>query len=123
MRLAPLTSRRDSLARCGSIEESRRPDGTVHRARGPQGLYPIVRLLPTMSLSDPPTTITVRTSTRRLLEAMKGPRETYDELIEELAEEYYPEAVLKELRRRAEDLRSGRVRTLPASEAYQRLGV
>lgn len=76
-----------------------------------------------MAVSDPPTTITIRSSTRRLLESMKRPDETYDELLQELAEEYYPEAVVDELRRRVTGLRRDRVKTVPASEAYQRLGV
>ncbi len=43
-----------------------------------------------MAVTDRPTTITIRTSTRQLLESMKRPGESYDELIRELAEEYYP---------------------------------
>ncbi len=76
-----------------------------------------------MAVSDPPTTITIRSSTRQLLEVMKRPGETYDELLQELAEEYYPEEVVRELRRRVADLRAGRGKTISASKAYKRLGV
>jgi len=44
-------------------------------------------------------------------------------LLQELAEEYYPEEIVKELRRRVDNLRSGKVKTIPASEAYKRLRV
>jgi hypothetical protein len=74
-----------------------------------------------MAATDPPTTITIRSSTRELLESMKRPGETYDELLQELAEEYYPKEIISELRRRVADLRSGRRKTIPASEAYKRL--
>lgn len=76
-----------------------------------------------MAATDPPTTITIRSSTRQLLEAMKGPDETYDELLQELAVEYYPETVVRELRQRVSDLRAGRAKLVPASKAYQRLRV
>jgi hypothetical protein len=74
-------------------------------------------------MSDPPTTITLRTSTRHLLETMKRPGETYDQLIQELAEEYYPPRVIAELKRRVDDLRSGRVKGVPAAEMRRRLGI
>ncbi len=76
-----------------------------------------------MVMSDPPTTITVRSSTRHLLEAMKRPGETYDQLIQELAEEYYPPRVIAELKRRVDDLRMGRVKGVPAAEMRRRLGI
>lgn len=76
-----------------------------------------------MVMSDPPTTITVRTSTRHLLETMKRPGETYDQLIQELAEEYYPPRVVIELKRRVEDMRIGRVKGVPAAEMRRRLGI
>ena len=76
-----------------------------------------------MAVSDPPTTITIRSSTRQLLETMKRPGETYDDLLQELADEYYPPEILAELRRRVAELRSGKVRTIPAAKAYKRLGV
>ncbi len=76
-----------------------------------------------MALADPPTTITVRSSTRRLLESMKRPGETYDDLLQELAEEYYPPSVLAELKRRLADIQSGRIKGVPAAEMRRRLGV
>lgn len=74
-------------------------------------------------MSDPPTTITIRTSTRHLLETMKRPGETYDQLIQELAEEYYPPRVIAELKRRVDDIRRGRVKGVPAAEMRRRLGI
>jgi hypothetical protein len=74
-----------------------------------------------MATADPPTTITIRSSTRVLLESMKRPGETYDDLLQELAEEYYPKEILTELRRRVDDLRSGKRKTIPAAGAYKRL--
>jgi predicted CopG family antitoxin len=76
-----------------------------------------------MAVVDHPTTITIRTSTRRLLESMKRPGESYDELIQELAEEYYPPRVIAELKRRVADIRAGRVKGVPADEVYRRWGV
>jgi hypothetical protein len=76
-----------------------------------------------MAAADRPTTITVRTSTRQLLESMKRPGESYDELIQELAEEYYPPQVITELKRRVADIRAGRVRAIPADEVSRRWGV
>lgn len=76
-----------------------------------------------MATADPPTTITLRTSTRHLLENMKRPGETYDELIQELAEEYYPPAIIAELKRRVDDIRSGRIKGIPPEEMRKRLGI
>ena len=76
-----------------------------------------------MAVSDPPTTITIRSSTRQLLEAMKRPGETYDSLLQELAEEYYPPRVITELKRRVADIRSGRVKGISADEMRERLGI
>jgi putative addiction module component (TIGR02574 family) len=76
-----------------------------------------------MALSDPPTTITIRSSTRQLLESMKRPGETYDELLQELAEEYYPPRVIAELKRRVSDIRAGRVKGVPVEEMRRRLGL
>ncbi|MGP8072469.1 MAG: hypothetical protein ACLPZM_05005 [Thermoplasmata archaeon] len=76
-----------------------------------------------MALADPPTTITIRSSTRQLLESMKRPGETYDELLQELAEEYYPPRVIAELKRRVSDLHAGRVKGVPAEEMRRRLGL
>jgi hypothetical protein len=90
---------------------------------GAKGLSAIAQLLRLMALADPPTTITVRSSTRRLLESMKRPGETYDDLLQELAEEYYPPRVITELRRRISDIRAGRVKGVPAEEMRRRLGL
>jgi len=90
---------------------------------GPKGLYAIAGLLWLMALSDPPTTITIRSSTRQLLESMKRPGETYDELLQELAEEYYPPRVIAELKRRVSDIRAGRVKGVPVEEMRRRLGL
>ncbi len=76
-----------------------------------------------MAAMDPPTTITIRTSTRQLLESMKRPGETYDELLQNLAEEHYPPKVIAELKRRVADVRAGRVKGIPAAEMRRRLGV
>jgi hypothetical protein len=54
---------------------------------------------------------------------MKRPGESYDELIQELAEEYYPPRVVAELKRRVADIRAGRVKSVPADEVYRRWGV
>lgn len=83
--------------------------------------YPIAFLLRIMAIADPPTTITVRTSTRRLLESMKRADESYDDLIQELADEYYPPKLIAELRKRATDAREGRLKGVPASEMRRRL--
>jgi hypothetical protein len=98
-----------------------RPVG--HHSIRPKGLWAIVRLLRSMAVDDPPTTITIRSSTRHLLESIKRPEETYDELLQELAEEYYSPELVRELRRRVAAVRSRRARTIPAAEAYRRLGV
>lgn len=76
-----------------------------------------------MALADRPTTITIRTSTRQLLESMKRSGESYDELINELAEEHYPPRVIAELKQRVADIRAGRVRAVPAEDVYRRWGV
>lgn len=74
-----------------------------------------------MATVDPPTTITIRTSTRHLLESMKAGDQTYDELIQHLAEEYYPPKVLAKLRERVADFESGRIEGLPLDEMRRRL--
>jgi hypothetical protein len=76
-----------------------------------------------MALADRPTTITIRSSTRHLLESMKRRGESYDELIQELAEEYYPPETIAELRRRVAELGGGKAKTIPAGQAYKRLGL
>jgi hypothetical protein len=53
---------------------------------------------------------------------MKRPGETYDDLLQELAEDYYPEETIAELRRRVSELRSGKVKTIAAAGAFKRLG-
>lgn len=75
-----------------------------------------------MASADPPTTITVRTSARHLLENMKRPGETYDELIQELAKEYYPPSMITELKHRVDDIRVGRIKGIPAEVMRKRLG-
>lgn len=76
-----------------------------------------------MAVADPPSTITIRSSTRKLLESLKRPDESFDALLQELAEGYYSEETLGELRRRIGELRSGKGKTVPATVAYKRLGV
>ena len=80
-------------------------------------------LLGSMAITDPPTTITIRSSTRQLLESMKRPGETYDALIQELAEEYYPPKLIAELKKRVSEIRAGKVKGVPAEEVYRRWGV
>lgn len=103
------------------MRETLRPSSCCQGKSG--GLSTIAPLLWTMALSDPPTTITIRSSTRHLLESMKRPGETYDALIQELAEEYYPPRVIAELKRRVDDIRSGRVKGISADEMRERLGI
>lgn len=79
--------------------------------------------MPAMVLADRPTTITIRSSTRELLERMKRPGETYDDLLQELAEEYYPPRLFAELEKRVSDVREGRVKGIPAEEMRWRLGL
>lgn len=76
-----------------------------------------------MAKVDPPTTITVRTSTRHLLQNMKRRGETYDDLIQELADEYYPPSIIAELKLRVDDIRAGRIKGIPAEEMRKRLGI
>lgn len=54
---------------------------------------------------------------------MKRPGETYDELIQELAEEYYPPSVIAELKHRVDDIRAGRVKGIRSEEMRKRLGL
>jgi hypothetical protein len=54
---------------------------------------------------------------------MKRPGEAYDTPPHELAEEYYSEETLTELRRRVEGVRTGAVKTVPTNIAYRLLGV
>ena len=86
-------------------------------------LRTIGHLLEPMATPDPPTTITIRTSTRHLLESMKRPGESYDDLLQELAEEYYPPKLMAELRKRMSEIRAGKVKGVPAEEVYRRWGV
>jgi hypothetical protein len=76
-----------------------------------------------MAVADRPTTVTIRTSTRQLLETMKRPGESYDELIQALAEEYYPPRVIAQLKRRVADIRAGRARGVHAGDVFRRWGV
>lgn len=68
--------------------------------------------------TDPMTTISVHTSTRRLLESVKGAGESYDELLQDLIEEHYPPEFLRELRRRIK--RSPR---FPGEQVFREAGV
>jgi hypothetical protein len=54
---------------------------------------------------------------------MKRPGETYDDLIQELAGEYYPPRVINELKERVADIRAGRAKGIPAAEMRKRLGL
>ena len=76
-----------------------------------------------MTTTDPPTTITIRTSMRQMLERMKRPGESYDELIHEVVEEYHPPEVVAELKRRRVDVRRGGVKPIPAAEMRRRPGI
>ncbi|MGI0128737.1 MAG: hypothetical protein ACREDE_02350 [Thermoplasmata archaeon] len=64
-----------------------------------------------MSLADPPTTITIRQSTRKLLESVKPTGQTYDELLRELVDEHYPPELVDELKRRMIGKPHGRMDT------------
>jgi hypothetical protein len=86
-------------------------------------LKAIDRLLNPVASADPPTTITVRSSTRHLLENMKRPGETYDDLIQELAGGCCPPRVIAELRQRIADIRAGRAKGIPAAEMRKRLAL
>ncbi len=94
-----------------------------HRSAVTQRLSATVELLPTMALADRPTTITIRSSTRELLESLKRPGETYDGLLQELAEEYYSPRLLAELKKRVADVRGKRMKGIPAEEMRRRLGL
>ena len=69
-----------------------------------------------MALADPQTTITVRQSTRRLLEAVKASGQTYDQLLIHLVGERYPADLIAELRRRMAKRPKGRME----AEVYSR---
>jgi hypothetical protein len=56
-----------------------------------------------MSAADPPTTIQVRTSTRRLLESYRIGSKTYDDVVLDLMEESPPETFFREIERRLRD--------------------
>lgn len=99
-----------------NLQNDLRPDLASNSAI----LKPIVQLLSPMDAADRPTTITIRSSTRHLLESMKRPGETYDELIQQLAEEYYPPSVIEELKTRVAEIRAGRVKPVPADEVARR---
>jgi len=51
---------------------------------------------------------------------MKRPGKTYDDLIQELVEEYYPPSVIAELEERVADTRAGRVKPIPTEEVARR---
>ena len=54
---------------------------------------------------------------------MKRPGESYDDLLQELAEEYYTPRVIAELKKRVSEIRAGKVKGVPAEEVYRRWGV
>ena len=56
-----------------------------------------------MSAADPPTTIQVRSSTRRLLETYRVGGKTYDDVVLDLMEENPPVAFFREIERRLRD--------------------
>jgi hypothetical protein len=62
-----------------------------------------------MAIADPQTTITVRQSTRQLLESVKATGQTYDELLRDLVEEHYPSDLIRELKRRMARRPEGRM--------------
>lgn len=62
-----------------------------------------------MTLADPQTTITIRQSTRRLLESVKPTGQTYDELLRDLVGEHYPPELTEELQRRMSAKPRGRM--------------
>jgi hypothetical protein len=64
-----------------------------------------------MSLPDPQTTITIRQSTRKLLESVKPTGQTYDDLLRDLVDEHYPPELLEELKRRLKSNPRGRMDT------------
>lgn len=53
-----------------------------------------------MAAADPPTTIQVRSSTRRLLETYRVGGKTYDDVVLDLMEENPPESFFREIERR-----------------------
>jgi len=64
-----------------------------------------------MSIADPQTTITIRQSTRKLLESVKPTGQTYDDLLRDLVDEHYPPELLDELKRRMNSSPRGRMDT------------
>jgi len=64
-----------------------------------------------MALADPHTTITIRQSTRKLLESVKPTGQTYDELLRDLVDEHYPPELMDELKRRMNARPRGRMDT------------
>ncbi|MDE1819974.1 MAG: hypothetical protein KGJ23_11395 [Euryarchaeota archaeon] len=72
-------------------------------------------------LADPQTTITIRQSTLKVLQAVKAAGESYDDLLLALVEESYSPVLLKELKRRIAPRSLARAR--PIEELYRRWGV
>ena len=62
-----------------------------------------------MALADPQTTITIRQSTRRLLQSVKASGQTYDNLLRDLVDEHYPAELIEELKRRMAVMPRGRL--------------
>lgn len=71
----------------------------------------------TYAKTDPPTTIQVRSSTRRLLESLKGRGQTYDDVIRSSLEDEYDPAFLAEL-----DRRWRTSRRIPGPQVMRELG-
>jgi hypothetical protein len=69
-----------------------------------------------MAAADSPTPITIRQSTRRLLESVEAAGQTYDDLLLELVDENYSPELVSELRRRF----ASPAKTLSASDVYRR---
>ncbi len=64
-----------------------------------------------MALADPQTTITIRQSTRKLLESVKASGQTYDTLLRDMVDEHYPRELIQELKRRMAIKPRGRLDT------------
>ncbi len=70
-----------------------------------------------MAARDPITTISVHTSTMRLLQLYKAGAKSYDEVILRFIEDYPPESFLTEMARRTKE------RIIPAEDVYRKAGI
>ncbi len=66
-----------------------------------------------MRAEDTPTTLQVSTRTRRVLEILKAPGQTYDDLIQGLLEEVEGRDFYQAAARRLEAVRTGAARAVP----------